>query len=188
MIVGDNFVYIANPRTASQSIHKALRNYGDHKYLPHHAKAHEILAGYHKRTIPDWKDKFTFCFVRNPYDYWVSQYHRSDCWIHNGTTFKQMILGHDSTDSQHYYFAKDGTLLVDYLALWENLSHEFNKISKKLKIKAVLPHINKSVRTNTMDYYDVETKSHVEKQFEQDFLWWEYARNGNKKHKISCHS
>lgn len=186
MIVGDTFVYIANPRTASQSIHKALRDHGDHKYLPHHAKACEILAGKHKKTIPEWKEKFTFCFVRNPFDYWVSQYHRSDCWSGQGLSFRDMILGHDSTDSQHYYFAENGTLLVNHLACWENLSAEFRFICEKIGVVATLPHLNKSNRRKAMDYYDDETRFHVEQQFEQDFIWWEYARHGNKKHKVSC--
>jgi hypothetical protein len=74
------FVFICNGKTGTSSIEAALREYQDG------AEFEVGVSGlYHGKHIPPsvlrsmlgkqvWEEYFTFCFVRNPWDWFVSQY------------------------------------------------------------------------------------------------------------------
>src|SRR5690606_19997000 len=74
------FIFICNGKTGTSSIESVL--------LPYH-EGHEFEVGvqglFHKKHIPPtalkgilgervWEEYFVFCFVRNPWDWFVSQY------------------------------------------------------------------------------------------------------------------
>ncbi len=65
MTIGPDFVYLAIPRTASQTL--------THHFLPKYGGVMLAAAEYHRMDVPlKHADKFTFTVVRNPYDRMLS--------------------------------------------------------------------------------------------------------------------
>lgn len=42
---------------------------------------------------------------------------------------------------KEFFYDKDGTLLMDFIGKFENLSADFNTICEKISVKASLPHL-----------------------------------------------
>lgn len=74
------FVFIANGKTGTTSIESALSYYNEGGVYENniqglYAKKHVPPAVVRAQLGPDlWDEYFTFCFVRNPWDWVVSQY------------------------------------------------------------------------------------------------------------------
>lgn len=65
MVIGPSFVFLAVPRTASQSL--------TYHWLPHYGGVSLGPDHYHRQDVPaEHQSKFTFAVVRNPYDRWMS--------------------------------------------------------------------------------------------------------------------
>lgn len=169
MIVHNDWIYIANPRTATTSIHQALRNHGNHKYLPHHTKAKEA-KNYPKIPIYDWYDKFVWGFMRHPLDYFVSWYTKHPQYNREmeEISFKQFIMGHTEADSQYHYFLDhNGDNLADFIGKYENLIGDFTAVCNKIGIDARLKKLNISpIRKPKVDSEIIEF---VKETFKKDF-------------------
>lgn len=170
MIVGKSFLFLANPRTGTGSVHAALKGHGDVHKFPHHSKAFELYGPgkIYKPTIPNWNDLFKFTFIRNPLDYWVSHYN----WMNKGN-FKEMALSLTEDKAQYHYCCLAGKLAVDFLGKFERLVEDFKKICDIIGIKAELPHLQKTEHRPYMDYYDKETEGYIKRVFRKDFEVWE---------------
>lgn len=124
-----------------------------------HSLAHLAPLEYVKYsyiTQEQFNDYFKFSIIRNPYERAVSiykhfQYHR----ILSFTKFikyefpKLMENMHYFVKPQsEYLFDEKGTLLVDYVGVFENLEKELDSIQIKISHPiADLKHINKSIKT-----------------------------------------
>ena len=92
------FIFFANPKTGSSSIHKALRPYDEsqetlmklkelNKKTPckgREAGFTHVKPQYIKKVMSqkEWNNYFKFVFVRNPWDWFLSQYNQYFCKPH----------------------------------------------------------------------------------------------------------
>lgn len=145
---------------------------------------------------------WTFCVVRNPWDYCVSWYtfkiYIAKTYIdiltkqpelinpkrkkyrleHHQNQLERLNNGFDwwvrqTNVAKQSKYAKN----VDYFCRLENLDEDFKVIQNKLNCYEPLPLINKTPnRTNYKDYYTPETIEIVREKFQEDieFLNYEY--------------
>lgn len=204
MVISDKkeFVFIHVPKCAGISISNVLSIYGrtDNKtllskilyklkvpevFIPHKAINKHVKANDLKGILPGkvWNNYFKFAFVRNPFDYQVSNYHyilRSpshpyhkevkECKCFKKFLYKQCndFLTSKPNILSRYVYDDSDNLMVDYLGRFENLNKDFDKICKILNIRYNLPHMNKSNRKSYHDYYDEESRLMIEEHHAKD--------------------
>lgn len=128
----------------------------------------------HSKYIKVPKNYWSFCFVRNPWDWLVSVY-VSNCNIIGNTklSFGDFIKTTTTTQSS-WITTKDNKIAVDYVARHENYQNEIEYICKKLGVKCKkIPHrLNRKNRRGQKlsyeDWYDDELKSIVSSSFKCD--------------------
>ncbi len=189
----NRFIFIHVPKVAGQSIRSALKKYGrvnnyysinklTHKLriehwfyhfkalclygLPNHGTALEI-----KRKVPKkkWNKYFKFGFVRNPYDWHVSNFnhikralnHPKYDILKNIDSFKEYLeleVKYNITSKPNTLskFLTDdkGEIMVDFVGKFEKLEDDFNKIQKIIGINEKMPHLNKSNHKTYKEYYN----------------------------------
>lgn len=133
-----------------------------------------------------WDKKFTFAWVRNPWDKVVSHY----CYrvktnqTHLGVNpieFTDWVkLSYGEQDPKYYDKPKmfmpqsdwitdtSGEMLVDFVGRFENFERDFQKVCDRLNRKAELPHKKKSERGEYQSYYDRESREIIEDWFAKD--------------------
>ena len=174
-------LFIHIPKTGGKSVIRVLTKQGgilsiiNGKFLPPYStviEAQNSLAGEFNRL-------FSFCFVRNPWDWFVSKYeyviqskahNLKDYFIELG--FKRYIQTHEGGPSQQMkFFCKNGEPQVTYVGRFESLGTELlhvlnlNGLDANIKI----PHIGATKRRPYKEYYDEETKQIIEK-VERDII------------------
>ena len=198
------FIFIHNYRVAGTSIRKSLDKYvrkpllrrifgkiglgnklSHHKWktFPAHIKAKEL-----RRILPaDLYDTFyKFAFVRNPWDWQVSLYHymlknkshRQHRLISAMKSFDEYLVwrvNEGKVLQKDFVTDLEGTMIVDFVGRYENLSEDFLQVCNALNINASLPHINKSSHMNYRSYYSAETRSLVEENFSEDIELFNYT-------------
>lgn len=149
-----------------------------------------------QKAVPDIFDKYhKFAFVRNPWDWHVSMYHfllkqkeyRRYEMIQGFGSFKKYMewvvteekpFPKGATKFQHTMLINtDGKIAVDEIGRFENLSSDFNEITKRLGVSAELPKLNFSQHKSYQDYYDHKTKKLVERYFADDIDAFKYTFN-----------
>lgn len=170
------FTFISVPRTATNSIHKALKT----DFLNNHTAAKMIdLKG------------FSFGFIRNPFEQLMSwfDYHKQieglkhiygdsfDEWIirgchHHWAGEFMLSLGITHPCHQFEYFNDN----VNHIALYENISNEWKYICQKLNIDVPLEYLNFSKSPYDRKKAEVllspEAKILAQKKFKQSFKLW----------------
>jgi len=142
-----------------------------------------------------WRRSFTFCFVRNPWDRFVSTYayfagmgpgHR---W-YEGTNvavareiqafgsfeafcegFSRTKLARDRHFRPQLYWITDGfgRVLMDYVGRTETLQADFDVICEKLGLpKGPLPHANPSTHRHYTNYYTPKRRKLVGDVYRRD--------------------
>jgi hypothetical protein len=136
--------------------------------------------------IRAWKAAFTFCVVRNPWDKVVSHY----CFrvATNQTGLADGHLDFDAwvracyRDRDPRYYDKpqmfmpqldwisdrDGRLLVDFVARFETLAEDMERVKEEIGRQFVLGHLNKTERRHYRSYYDRSTRAIVADWFQCD--------------------
>jgi len=71
MLIGDNFIFCHVPKTGGSSINEILLNTPNVK---DHKDIHEAIFFGWKEKTQEYETKFKFAFVRNPFDWEVSNY------------------------------------------------------------------------------------------------------------------
>lgn len=171
-------VYVAIPRTASNSIHKVLG---------------QIKGENHLSINNIDREGYSFAFVRNPFDLLVSwfYFHKlyqkqeiydtyflnwvfEGCPTHWGDQFiKDRGLTHPL--NQHEYVCKDGEIVVDYIGKFETLQEDFDTICNNINFKQTpLPYINNVRHNNWQTYYTPKGKAFVKELFSKDFELFNY--------------
>ena len=186
------FVYIAIPKTGSESVRASLDGYsnirsvGD-KTSPYywHTKATDLKKHFRERNW-DWGRYFKFTFVRNPWDMLVSLY---KYFQHNktlslprdgGPEFKSFLLNRiressPSVVTHSIYYTEGEDVLVDFIGKFENLQEDFNIICDKIGIPhQKLPHKNATKHKHYTEYYDAETKQIVAEKYAKDIEMFGY--------------
>jgi chondroitin 4-sulfotransferase 11 len=133
-----------------------------------------------------WHKKFTFAFVRNPWDKVVSHY----CYRvktnqtnlgENPIDFTDWVkLSYGEQNPDYYDKPKmfmpqvdwitdtSGEILVDFVGRFENFEQDFHRVCDRLKYKAELPHKKKSERGDYQSYYDRESQEIIATWFRED--------------------
>ena len=168
----------------------------------HHIGAAEARTAFDERGW-DWNAYRHFCVVRNPFERMVSMYHfgRKFRWRENadlftnlrravGTTvrarksFRGFVLGLHPGDDRSIDLRKfigdwNGVPLVEDVLCFEELHESLPAYLSALGVpveRNVLPRMNSSgKRRHYREYYDDETRRHVEHLFAYEFERFGYA-------------
>lgn len=180
---GQNFAFVHITKTGGMSIRKALHVRGPHR------TALELRAELGEKL---WSRKFSFAFVRNPWDRAVSHYHYGmttsnhvlsanpiafNAWV------KRVYRDNDPIYSvpaisylqQYDWLAdKQGQIIVDFVGRFEQLPRDFEVVCKQINRTVVLPHLNSSEHQHYRTYYDAETRQIVGDWFNKDIAYFGY--------------
>ena len=147
-----------------------------------HLTAIEIRDKYGEEI---WNTYYKFTIIRNPWDLEVSKYtyfktYRPDICerldITGQSSFRDYILKHTSPIQSKYITDESNNIIVNNIIRFENIQHDFDITCNEIGITPMrLPHELKSIRTHYRDYYNEETKRHVETVYNQDINKFKYT-------------
>jgi len=200
------YLFVAVPKTGSQAVRTNLRpslREGDWEQsvfdearlfpvprlaqLGHgHIKVKEIQPF----LLPGmWQNLFSFAFVRNPFDRFVSfcSFYNSDEMTHGSDpaeTMKRMIgdpalRDHVLLQPQHQFLEdENGDLAVSFIGRYESLHRDFGKVCEQLNRSSVeLETVNASTRRPLARSFDRELEDMVRDIYHLDFEKFGYDRN-----------
>ncbi len=134
-----------------------------------------------------FEEAFKFTFVRNPWDWQVSNYayamqtpaHGQHQIIRDLGSFEAYIRyqhAERAPSQSSFIFDRDGHQLVDFVGRFETLAADFESVCKRIGVKANLPFLNVSQRRRDWrSYYTDETRSLVADLFQSDLERFGYA-------------
>lgn len=121
-------------------------------------------------TKDQYRDYFKFAIVRNPWarafswykNVMVDKIHRANHEITEETSFNDFLgqfAGQGMLKPQTYWLKNfDGSVSLDYIGRFENLSNEIIEISNRLNLTGMsLPHKVKGRKADYREHYDDET-------------------------------
>lgn len=171
-------LFVSIPRTGTNSVRKSLGIRRASR--TNHRTAQHLREDFGERV---WEQRFTFTFVRNPYDRLLSYFRYCKTidarmpphWRkHYAGNFKQWVAAgcshhfHDAlgapTAMWPYLLDENGKVMVDFVGRVENFSVDFRRLCRELgTCPKRLVHINQSRRvTNYRSYYDKKTRELAE--------------------------
>lgn len=173
----DKCVFIHINKTGGSSVEVALGLKWEHKTAIE--KIEEI-----GRT--QWNKKFTFAFVRNPWDKVVSHYcyrvktNQTNLGVNpiKFTDWVKLSYGEQNLDyydkpkmfmpQSDWITDTSGEVLVNFVGRFENFEQDFKIVCDRLKCKVELPHKKKSERGDHQSYYDRESREIIAEWFRKD--------------------
>lgn len=179
-----NYLFIHINKTGGRSIETALGCVYEHKTA--RQKRREMGAEV-------WADKFTFAFVRNPWDRVVSQYsyrHRTgqeehvgrdlsfDAWVRAVYGEQEKPVGANDVlflPQSDWVTDEAGEYLVDFVGRFERFEDDFQHVCDRIGVTKSLPHKNKSSRGHYRTYYTDETAGIVARYFAEDIDRFDYS-------------
>jgi hypothetical protein len=201
------FIFVHIKKTAGSSIASSLRKYDDRALLlrllnakllakttfahrrnplPFHIPAHQIRD----YLGADYNSYFSFAFVRNPFDWQVSNYfyikqrrrHPRYKEVRNltfseyleWTLHKNRIYLQSECISEPYDNAK---IIVDFVGKFENIETDFNYILSRIGLgsEVALPKTNRSRRQcDYRKYYDERSIDFIRAHYATDLLNFGY--------------
>jgi len=176
-------IFVHINKTGGSSIEHALG-------LPfQHRTALEILSAIGEAR---WASRFSFAFVRNPWDKVASHFHYRVKTNQTGLRDKpipfqewvRLAYGerapgyHDHPKmflpQVDWISGQDGRTLVNYIGRFESLADDFAEICRRIGSTAKLPHLKSSPRGDYRQYYDDRTAGIVEHYFNRDIAAFSY--------------
>ena len=185
------FIFVHIPKTGGHSIE---RHFGAWDV---NSGRKAMLVGQNREHFPLWKilnwvpdsaGYFKFTFVRNPWDKLVSEWKymqkhpvtgsaRNAFWKY-GRTFESFVKNNLVKYSRpgHNLFQHEFIdLRINFIARFETLQEDWELICDKINIpRFELPHHNKTVHSNYVDYYDEVTRDIVAKKYAEDIRLFNY--------------
>ena len=137
------------------------------------------------------KKYFTFTFVRNPWERFLSEYFyikkvggcSCEDFDKKYSTFKHFVINngikccyyaHDFPQIDFVFNSNHGKL-TNFVGRCEDMQYDFDYICGKLKIpKVKLPHRNPTKHKHYTEYYDDETRSIVAEKYAKDIEYFGY--------------
>jgi hypothetical protein len=182
-----DFVFIHINKTGGSSIEHALKIPFEH-----------LTALEKRREMGEeaWGRRFSFAFVRNPWDRAVSHYEyrvvsdRFDrpsgpdgfrAWVREalGDLEKRVDRGSPRQrwvrPQARWITDEEGAVIVDFVGRFERLHEDFAEVCRRLNRKAALPHVKATRRGHYRDYYDDETRLLVARWYEEDIERFGYT-------------
>ena len=142
-----NFIFIHIPKTGGSSIDDVLKKYV-RRWVLHEYLYPDAVHKAEKRN--GFKNYFSFCFVRNPWDKIVSQYHFNrekfgmknytfEAYVHAFNEGKR--ISWFNPDFLSWMTDDEGNMLMDFVGRFEKLQEDFDYACDQIKIpKQELPH------------------------------------------------
>lgn len=195
------YIFIHLPKNAGTSIEVSLTGAERWEAEEKHLTALECREKY---GYDLWRECFTFCVVRNPWDRLVSQFKFSGgiwCNRYFGKllTFNEYvaeIVGKGLPFSGHDFLSKTGAqpgdvnwrqlpritdennlVMVDYVARFESLGADFDVICDRIGVPNRLQHLNESAPDDKpyWEYYTQESARIVARLYEEDIESFGYS-------------
>ena len=160
-----SFVFIHIPKTGGTSIRTALDFWSAHN----HFTAREI-----RQIYPESSGKFSFAFVRNPWDRLVSYGHSFTVPVDwdQPNRFDRL----DLRPQVDFILDDDGAPMVDFIGKFETLVEDFATVCDMIGIATPpLPHANSTEHRQYRDYYDETTKQFVAVTYAADIERFGYS-------------
>jgi len=177
-------IFIHINKTAGTSVERAFDvdvSFGDRKHL----RALQIRGRVGHEV---WDSYFKFAIVRNPWDKVVSMYHHRkqnsrketlpqkmpfSMWVKNLPYIKTKESR--TTNQLDWITDRKGNIIIDYVARFENLSKEWEKLKELGNFDLELSHVNKSIHKPYQEYYDEESRDIVTERFKKDIDYFGYT-------------
>lgn len=176
MVIGDNFLLVENPKTASTSLKNCLLAAGIGKTI---MRKHATIT---EDNFPQINRNRRIVFVRNPWDRMVSGYKHVTRPAFNGNRQAQSfeewltdepwsIQGVDFKRTPQFFW----TYRTNRLYRFENLREAVEELSEEFGVPLALPHDNKSPQPGEYrDFYTEKTKEIVRDRFWPDIKKYGY--------------
>lgn len=181
-----DFFLVHINKTGGSSVAKAL---GAPKV---HLSGPEALSYF---GADDWRRRFTFSFVRDPWAKVASHYHFR---LHTNVTgladghlgFNDWVCRAYGDHDPRYYnnplmfapqtewlFDDDDRLLVDFVGRFERLEADFEEVCRRLGRQGELPHLRRSANSDRpyREQYNERAKTVVAHAFASDIAEWGYS-------------
>jgi hypothetical protein len=185
------FFFIHVEKVAGSSLIKELKQNEDVVYYKEERfRATEFYGGDHDSQkfikwfgCDVWDRYYSFAFVRNPWDRMVSWwlYLKQKGAISEGVPLGKWMDKYNFGEkkSQIDYLKDDkGKICVDFIGRYENLQQDYEKAFSAIGFtpKEKMAHVNKvSNREHYSKYYDLNTRKYVERRFEEEIDFFQYA-------------
>jgi len=149
-----------------------------------HFTAQEIRSA---MPVQAYEDAFKFTFVRNPWDWQVSNYayalqtpaHGQHQIIQELGSFEAYIryqFEQRAPTQSSFIYDHAGDPLVDFVGRFETLSADFQTVCERIGVRAELPFLNASKRRRDWrGYYSSETRNLVAELFHSDIERFGYS-------------
>lgn len=148
-----------------------------------HLTAHEAR---HEMPTETFDSAFKFAFVRNPWDWQVSNYayalqtpaHGQHEIIRDLGSFERYIhyqYEQCAPSQSSFIFGPDGEPLIDFVGRFETLQDDFQTVCDRIGVQAELPVLNASNRRRDWrSYYTNETRDLIADLFQRDIKQFGY--------------
>ena len=187
-ILPHDFIFIHIPKTAGGTTRQALKYEG----ITEHFSAQKVrnMIGQ-----SEWDNRFSFSFVRNPWDRMVSWFfaHRKEIsyykykefgdWVRDGLPHHwhadtNWYAGNHERDPllmTNFLLDKAGLPMVDFIGKFESLTEDLSFVFKQIgKMMPALGHVHKTPRKPHREYYDEETQGLVAEHCKRDIELFGY--------------
>jgi len=180
----DDFIFVHINKTGGSSIETALR-------LPfQHRTARELRD---RLGAEGWSQRFSFSFVRNPWDKVASHYFYRVQTGQTGMRSKPVnfsswvALAYGQRDPVYYDKAKmfmpqvdwisdeEGRMLVEFVGRFERLAEDFQTVCRRIGIEAELPHEKRSPNRDYRRLYTPDAADVVARWFARDIALFGYS-------------
>jgi hypothetical protein len=154
-----------------QNYYKQIYEYGLKDLLKHVMKGkvlkyyNHIPAGEVREKVGEavWKNYFTFCFERNPWDRAVSYYFYRGRKNDTQLSFIDFLKQSERKRLSNFYlYSIDGEVAVDYVARYEKLEEELEYIARRIglpeKIQLPVDKLKGSYRKDKRPYQELYTR------------------------------
>lgn len=182
------FIFVHINKTGGTSVEKALGLRFNHQ---------TVVEKINYMGESFWADKFTFAFVRHPWDRTVSHYHYRVKSNKTGLgdkhlNFKEWVVEVYLKKNREYRNPEKmfmpqrqwlvnhhGEIAVSFVGRFEKLNEDFGKICQEIGRPGIsLPHYKASSRRDYREYYDSETIDIVAEVFAEDIEAFGYRFQG----------
>ena len=202
----NKFIFFHVPKVAGSSINSALRKYSNlpsdrlYNYLfdlfgqvPHFGVFYRHISPFELRSLlrkkEHFDEAFKFAFVRNTWDWHVSQFHfhkqneKFGIWHKTfvDMEFDQYVdwavepqnIEKTFSAQKKFLSSPEGELMVDFVGRIENIDEDFKTVCEKIGLEVELPTKNKSKRKSSYhEYYDEDTRNKIANAFEEDIQYF----------------
>jgi len=132
------------------------------------------IFGYKK-----YKEFFSFAFVRNPFERFVSWYLYDKMGFDNFEKWLYNFLENNKLNQLDYLTNNDGFIDIEFIGRYENLQNDFNYILNRLGLnKIILPIKNKNKKNYFyQDFYSKNLELYVKSKIQKELDFFNYKFN-----------